>query len=165
MQPTSYWNSKQVTRQVYFLFKKSYWHIVALQCCIRARCTVIWSLTHIYCFFFRLFPHIGYHRMLSTVPCAMHRSSCRSSMLYICVSHAAMFDCLDPMDCSPPGSSVHGILQARILEWVAISFPSVIYQFSLIAQSCLTLHDPMDCSTPGFPVHHQLQEPTQTHVH
>ena len=26
------------------------------------------------------------------------------------------------MDCSPPGSSVHGILQARILEWVAVSF-------------------------------------------
>ena len=28
----------------------------------------------------------------------------------------------DPMDCSPPGFSVHGIFQARILEWVAISF-------------------------------------------
>ena len=28
----------------------------------------------------------------------------------------------DPMDCDPPGSSVHGILQARILEWVAIPF-------------------------------------------
>ena len=28
----------------------------------------------------------------------------------------------DPMDCSPPGSSVHGILQARVLEWVAIPF-------------------------------------------
>ena len=28
----------------------------------------------------------------------------------------------DPMDGSPPGSSVHGILQARILEWVAIAF-------------------------------------------
>ena len=28
----------------------------------------------------------------------------------------------DPMDCSPPASSVHGISQARILEWVAISF-------------------------------------------
>ena len=26
----------------------------------------------------------------------------------------------DPMDCNPPGSSVHGILQARILEWVAV---------------------------------------------
>ena len=28
----------------------------------------------------------------------------------------------DPMDCSPPDSSIHGIFQARILEWVAISF-------------------------------------------
>ena len=28
----------------------------------------------------------------------------------------------DPTDCSPPGSSVHGILQARTLEWVAIPF-------------------------------------------
>ena len=30
----------------------------------------------------------------------------------------------DPMDCSLPGSSVHGILQARILEWVVIAFSS-----------------------------------------
>ena len=30
----------------------------------------------------------------------------------------------DPMDCSPPGSSVHGIFQARILGWVAIGFSS-----------------------------------------
>ena len=28
----------------------------------------------------------------------------------------------DPMDCSLPGSSVHGIFQARVLEWIAISF-------------------------------------------
>ena len=28
----------------------------------------------------------------------------------------------DPVDCSPLGSSIHGILQARVLEWVAISF-------------------------------------------
>ena len=28
----------------------------------------------------------------------------------------------NPMDCSPPGSSVHGLLQARILGWVAISY-------------------------------------------
>ena len=42
---------------------------------------------------------------------------------YVCVLVAK--SCLtlcDPMDCGPPGSSVHGILQARILEWVAISF-------------------------------------------
>ena len=29
----------------------------------------------------------------------------------------------DPMTCSPPGSSVHGVLQATIVEWIAISFP------------------------------------------
>ena len=32
----------------------------------------------------------------------------------------------DPMGCSPPGSSVHGILQARILEWTAISFSIIM---------------------------------------
>ena len=41
----------------------------------------------------------------------------------------------------------------------------VSFQFSSVAQSCLTLCDSMDYSTPGFPVHHQLLEPTQTHVH
>ena len=35
----------------------------------------------------------------------------------------------DPMDCSLPGSSVHGILQARVLEWVAIAF-SELYNSS-----------------------------------
>ena len=33
----------------------------------------------------------------------------------------------DPMDCSLPGSSIHGIFQARVLEWVAISFSSKYY--------------------------------------
>ena len=32
----------------------------------------------------------------------------------------------DPMDCSPPGSSVHGIFQARVLEWGAIAFSDTI---------------------------------------
>ena len=38
------------------------------------------------------------------------------------VSSLAMFDPLGPIDCGPPGSSVHRILQARTLEWVAIPF-------------------------------------------
>ena len=33
----------------------------------------------------------------------------------------------DPVDCSPPGCSVHGILQARILEWVAMPFSRGIF--------------------------------------
>ena len=40
------------------------------------------------------------------------------------------------MDCSPPGSSVHGISQARILEWVAISFSRESYQPR--NQSCIS---------------------------
>ena len=38
----------------------------------------------------------------------------------------------DPMDCSLPGSSVHGILQARVLEWVAISFSFFSSSLNLI---------------------------------
>ena len=34
--------------------------------------------------------------------------------------------CSDPMDCSPPGSSIHGIFQARVREWGAIAFPGLI---------------------------------------
>ena len=45
------------------------------------------------------------------------------------------------------------------------SFKCVQYQFSSVAQSCLTLCDPMNRSTPGLPIHHQLPESTQTHVH
>ena len=44
------------------------------------------------------------------VPACMHAQS-----LQLCPTLC------NPMDCSPPASSVHGILQARILEWVAIS--------------------------------------------
>ena len=39
----------------------------------------------------------------------------------------------DPMDCSPPGSSVHGIFQARVLEWGAIAFSG--HQFLMSASS------------------------------
>ena len=70
---------------------------------------------------------------------------------------------IDPMDCSLPGSSVHRIFQARVLEWGAIAF-SLIFRNSkmlseplkvrvLLAQLCPTLSDPMDCSLPGSSVH------------
>ena len=43
--------------------------------------------------------------------------------MHVCARAKSLQPCpalCDPMDCSPPGSSVHGILQARILEWVAM---------------------------------------------
>ena len=66
------------------------------------------------------------------------------------------------MDCSLPGSSIHGIFQARVLEWGAISFSDwlaqvlgkswqlLCWQFSSVQFSCC---DPMDCSLPGSSIH------------
>ena len=51
-----------------------------------------------------------------------HDSACICSQVKSSQSHSVVSNSYDPMDCSPQGSSVHGILQARILEWVAIPF-------------------------------------------
>ena len=42
----------------------------------------------------------------------------------------------DPMDCSPPGSSIHGIFQARVLEWVAIAFSYIHIIFQSLLRAC-----------------------------
>ena len=44
------------------------------------------------------------------------------SKAILCVCSQSRSTLCDPVDCNPPGSSVHGISRARILEWVAISF-------------------------------------------
>ena len=62
----------------------------------------------------------------------------------------------DPIDSSPPDSSVLGILQARILEWVAISFSNACMHAKLL-QSHPTLCDPTDSSPPGSSVRRILQ--------
>ena len=52
--------------------------------------------------------------------------------LYTCMHAKSLQSWLtlcDPMDCSPPGSSVYGILQTRILEWVAMPFSKGTSQF------------------------------------
>ena len=49
-------------------------------------------------------------------PSPMHERKSESEVAQSCLTLR------DPMDCSPPGSSVHGIFQARVLEWVAIAF-------------------------------------------
>ena len=61
----------------------------------------------------------------------------------------------DPIDGSPLGSPVPGILQAGTLEWVAISFFQCMKVKSerKVSQSCPTLNDPMDCSLPGSSIH------------
>ena len=81
----------------------------------------------------------------------------------------------DPMDCSLPGSSIHGIFQTRELEWGAICSID-LYVFFLVSvsccfdhyaaaaakslQSCLTPRDPRDSSPPGSPIPGILQART-----
>ena len=61
----------------------------------------------------------------------------------------------DPIDGSPPGSAVPGILQARTLEWGATAFSNAWKWKSEreVTQSCPTLSDPMDWSPPGSSIH------------
>ena len=67
----------------------------------------------------------------------------------------------DPMDCSLPGSSVHGIFQARVLEWGAIAFSIVCHAAAAKSlQSCPTLCDPIDGSPTGSPILEILQART-----
>ena len=67
----------------------------------------------------------------------------------------------DPMDCSLPGSSIHGIFQAGVLEWGAIAFSDKAAAAAAKSlQSCPTLCDPMDRSPPGSPVLGILQART-----
>ena len=64
--------------------------------------------------------------MCMVPPCMPDTGACRTRYVCVCVCvcrHAKLLQsCLtcDPRHCSPPSSSVHGSLQARILEWVAI---------------------------------------------
>ena len=48
--------------------------------------------------------------------------SCLCVYMCVCICSQLCPTLCDPVDCSPPGSSVHGIFQARKLEWVAISY-------------------------------------------
>ena len=70
----------------------------------------------------------------------------------------------DPMDCSLQSSLVHGIFQARVLEWGAIAFSVAKAAAAAAAakslQLCPTLCDPIDHSPPGSPVPGILQART-----
>ena len=60
----------------------------------------------------------------------------------------------DPIDGSSPGSAIPGILQARTLEWVAISFSNAWkWKVKMKSLSRVWLCDPMDCSLPGSSIH------------
>ena len=87
---------------------------------------------------------------------------CKQLILHAAVAAKFLQSCLtlcDPIDGSPAGSSVPGILQARILDWVAISFSNVCMHAKSL-QSCPTLCNAMDKQLPGTSIHRILQART-----
>ena len=128
-------------------------------------------------------PHYHYPRWipshLTLKPCQylLTKSPClRSSCICAHSLQWRLSNSLQPLGLYPPGSSVHGISQARILEWVAILFsrgssrPRDQTQVYCIAglffikcvhakslESFLTLCNPMDHSPPGSSVHGIIQ--------
>ena len=96
--------------------------------------------TYMYPFSPKLPSHPGWHMTLNTVPCwgtvlwgdgrakvpifphDYQTVGIISILEWEESESVAQLSLCHPMDCTPPGSSVHGILQARILEWVAIPF-------------------------------------------
>ena len=103
--------------------KKINWRIIALQSCVGFCLMTIWISPKCVCAYplhpgplshtLYLTP-LGHHRALSWVPCMKVKSEREVAQSCPTLS--------DPMDCSPPGFSVHGIFQARVLEWGAIAF-------------------------------------------
>ena len=92
-------------------------------------------------------PRRGGVALLTSAAAAAAAAAAKSLQLFLTLC--------DPIDGSPSGSSVPGILQARILDWVAISFSNACTHARSL-QSYLTLCVPVDSSPPGSSAHRIL---------
>ena len=105
------------TPSVFRKFKLNNW-LSFISCFVLLLSIIMWSLS----IFWKLHIFIGstafylwfYHNLTIASSCVL--------LKFVCVSHSVVSNSLWPHGLSLPGSSVHGILQARILEWVAMPF-------------------------------------------
>ena len=65
-----------------------------------------------------------------------------------CFAARSWLTLCDPIDCSPPGSSVHGVLQARILEWVGSALPQGIFPTQELNLGLLRCRQILYCLSP-----------------
>ena len=65
-------------------------------------------------------PHLAYSCFWPLFPAIFNSIPVCVLVIQLCLTFC------DPMDCSPPGSSVYGILQAKIVEWAAMPFSSYL---------------------------------------
>ena len=106
---------------------------------------------HIRCFF--LFPRIV-RKLLSSFLLFIRSYGGKSrpgKKGKVLVAQSCLTLC-DPMDCSPPGSSAHGILQARVLEWVTMSFSRGLPEPGIEPRSLALQADSLPSEPPGSPI-------------
>ena len=109
------------------------------------------KITIIFYIFFLAF--VRWEEMPGHFCILMKSESFVPSLKYVCVCLVTQ-SCptlCNPLDCSPPGSSVNGILQARILQWVAISFSTGSSQPRDHTRSPTLQADSLQSEPPGKP--------------
>ena len=98
---------------------------------------------------------VGCHCLLRGLTLGEHILGWKPAAAAAAKSLQSCLTLCDPIDDSPPGPPVPGILKARTLEWVAISFSNA-WKWKVKVKSLSRvqlLSDPMDCSLPGSSVH------------
>ena len=103
---------------LYYLLPSYFGFRFSLYCSLRWKITLLIRTLSLFLLFnVNIYSCIFHSEHFFTVSCVM-----AVMFLLKSVSCSVVSDSCNPMDCSPPGSSIHGILQARILEWAAIPF-------------------------------------------
>ena len=85
--------------------------------------TLLFNEIGLFSFYFSMFVKTAFISTLLSVGCKGWSPLYKAWIKGLCLHAMSLQSCLtlcDPMDCSPPGTSVHGIFQARILEWIAM---------------------------------------------
>ena len=119
--------------------------------------------------YLNLFRCFGYNTQREKIHTHTPTHTHKHTHTYIYVSSVAK-SCptlCDPMDCSPPGSSVHGILQAGILEWVTFPSPGDLPNPGIELESLMSPALQV-CSLPlvppGKPIHTHIYKYIYTHT-
>ena len=81
------------------------------------------------------------NKMLYIDSLPLYHLGSHTAILCVCVcvlSHTVIFNSCNPMDCSPPGSSVHGVIRTRILEWSIFSPPGDLSKPGIEPATCMS---------------------------
>ena len=125
---TSLTNSSSEWLSVFSFAFLTVWHFFGCRSLFSSWCVFFWLSVNLIinythgkgiCFLMIAYPSLDYIRLLRKLPTINDFDKWTCSLVLCSVAHSCQTLC-DSMDCSLPGSSVHRIFQARIVEWVEV---------------------------------------------